>query len=331
MASKRRRIDIRPSRILNRVRGELKLSPNWQFISDVARLIWAYKAHGLAIIVVTIFQEFAALWPVSLLGQFVDRLPTGDLGSIVWLFMGASVLYPGIMRGNVILRHRMFYETDFQKRVELVLNEAARGEGGDVEEAGTAHTRVINAVSGITNATYHILGSFTPVIIKTTVVVGNLLAYNRSLGLVYLGSLSIPALMTILFNSKLRLLLDVQYSVISKESGSGVKAIAQKDNLKARDRYRDVAKERKGVLVSLVTKSQTFLYIREAALVGSQFLVVFLALQLRHQIDLTPGDFTRIVGYTTQVAAAFISTASVLDSIISYSRAYHVFARAHGR
>jgi hypothetical protein len=46
-------------------------------------------------------------------------------------------------------------------------------------------------------------------------------------------------------------------------------------------------------------------------------------------LGLTPGDFTRIIGYTTQVAAAFITTASTLDAIVSYSRAYHIYAQAH--
>jgi hypothetical protein len=35
-----------------------------------------------------------------------------------------------------------------------------------------------------------------------------------------------------------------------------------------------------------------------------------------------------MVGYTTQVAVAFIDTAACLDAIVSFSRAYHVYARA---
>lgn len=330
MTTRSRRIDIRPSRIVNRIRQQLRLSPNWQFASNVASLIWEYRKYALAIIVVTIFQELAALWPVSLLGQFVDRLQTGDLGYVVWLLMGASVLYPSITRANVILRHRMFYQTDFQKQVELILREADRAEHADIEAAGSAHTRVINAVSGITNATYHVLGSFTPVIIKIIVVSGNLLAYNKTIGMAYLASLTVPAIMTLLFNRGLRVLRDAQYSVISEVSGAGVKTIAESENLAARSRFSKVMREQKDILISLVSRSQSFLYAREVALVGSQFLVVFLALSLRAQINLTPGDFTRIVGYTTQVAAAFISTASVLDAIISYTRAYHALARAHG-
>jgi hypothetical protein len=50
---------------------------------------------------------------------------------------------------------------------------------------------------------------------------------------------------------------------------------------------------------------------------------------MRDRLGLTPGDFTRIAGYTTQVATAFIATASTLDAIISYSRAYHAFTEAH--
>ncbi|MGQ9554308.1 MAG: hypothetical protein ACUVWR_09365 [Anaerolineae bacterium] len=57
---------------------------------------------------------------------------------------------------------------------------------------------------------------------------------------------------------------------------------------------------------------------------------MFLALAMRAQLNMTPGDFTRIIGYTAQVAAAFISAASCLDSIVSCSRAYHIFARANG-
>jgi len=309
------------------LRNELRLSLGWRFYSDVFRLIWEYRGFGLAIVAVTILQEFAALWPVSLLGQFVDRLQTGDLGHVVWLLMGASLLYPGIVRGNTILRHKMFYETDLQKRVELTLEESERGDCGDLEAAGTAHTRVVNAVSGITNAAFHILGSFAPVIIKVVVVAGNLLNYNRLLGAAYLGSLVVPAVMTVVFNNKLRVLRDAEYSVISRGSGIGVKVIAQREDTDARHKFGRIMFERKGVLISLVNQSQLYIYFREAALVGSQFLVVFLALAMREEIALTPGDFTRIIGYTTQVAAAFIGTASVLDAIISYSRAYYAYVR----
>ena len=326
----RSRIDFRPGRAISRWSGNLKLNANWPFYRDVARLIGEYKGYGLAITAVTVLQEVSALWPVALLGQFVDRLATGDLGHVVWLFLGASLLYPGIVRGNTILRHKMFYETDFEKRVELTLLEADRAESGDVEEAGAAHTRVVNAVSGITNASYHILGSLAPVVIKIAVVSTKLLAYNRSLGLIYVATLLIPALMTALFNDKLRVLRDTQYSVISRSSGLGVRAIAYREDVEVRGRFATVMRERTNVLISLVSRSQVFLYCREISLVGSQFLIVFIALGMRDRISLTPGDFTQIVGYTTQVAVAFINTAAVLDAIISYSRAYRVFAQAHG-
>jgi hypothetical protein len=52
-------------------------------------------------------------------------------------------------------------------------------------------------------------------------------------------------------------------------------------------------------------------------------------LRMRVRVGLTPGDFTQIVGYTAQVAAAFIGAASVLDAIVSSSRAYHVYTQAH--
>jgi len=115
------RLDLRPWRVIRRVQLELRFSPAWHFVSDVTRLIWEYKWYSAAIFVVTIFQELAALWPVSLLGQFIDRLESGNVGHVVWLFLAASVLYPGLVRANVMLRHKMFYETDFKKMVELVL------------------------------------------------------------------------------------------------------------------------------------------------------------------------------------------------------------------
>ena len=324
-----RRLDLHPFRAWSRIRSAVVLSPNSRFFHDVGQLIWEYRWYSLAILAVTVSQEFAALWPVNLLGQFVDGLSTGELGGVVWLLMGASLLYPGILRGNTILRHKMFYETDFRKRVEMVVQEAVQGGSEDVEEASAAHTRVLNAVSGVTNASYHILGSFVPVIIKVVVVAGNLLGYNRTLGLAYLGSLAVPALMTVLFNRKLQVLRDAQYSVISRSSGVGVKVISRQGDQSVCERFVQVMRERKGVMIALLARHQSFLYIRQAALVGSQFLVVFLALAMRERVSLTPGDFTRIVGYTTQVAAAFIITASTLDAIISYSRAYHVFSQAH--
>ena len=60
-----------------------------------------------------------------------------------------------------------------------------------------------------------------------------------------------------------------------------------------------------------------------------KFIVVFIAMAIREQIGITPGDFSKIIGYTTQVAAAFITAAAQMDNIISYSRAYHVYAMAN--
>jgi hypothetical protein len=290
-------------------------------------LIAEYRWYSLAILCVTVVQELAVLWPVNLLGDFVDRLETGNMGNVVWLFMGASVLAPAIMRGNIILRHKMFYETDFRKRVELIL-ESSSSTSADAETAGATNTRIANAVSGITNATYYVLGNFTPIIIKITVVFRNLMVYNRVLGLAYLASLIIPAVLTIAFNNWLRVLRDAQYSVMSKADGTATKFFASQDKQAVSSRVREVMAERKNILIALVSKHQVSLFVRQAALIGSQFLVVFLALAWRQRLDLTPGDFTKIVGYTTQVAAAFIETASCLDAIVSHSRAYHVYAQA---
>jgi hypothetical protein len=322
-------LGIDTGRIAKRVGQSMLYSPNGQFARDVWQLIWEYRWFSLAIILVTILQEVSALWPVNLLGEFVDRLETGGIGQVVWLLLGASLLYPAILRGNVMLRHKMFYETDFQKRVELTLQVSSKARGNDVEATGAANARVANAVSGITNAAYHVLGSFTPVIIKIVVVSGSLLAYNRLLGLTYLASLIVPALMTAFFNNKLQVLRDAQYSVMSKGEGVVMRAIVAKEDDPARQEFTDIMRERKGVLIALVNRSQFFLYLRQAVLVGSQFIVVFIALAMRDQLRLTPGDFTKIIGYTTQVAAAFLDAASCLDSIISYSRAYHVYAQAH--
>jgi len=318
-------------RIKRLIEQEIAIDPNWQFARDVLRLIWEYRGYSLAILAVTVLQEVSALWPVSLLGQFIDRLPSGDLGNVVWLFLGASILAPGIMRGNIMLRHKMFYETDFQKRVEMTLDVCARGECADAEAAGAANSRIANAVSGITNTTYYVLGSFTPVIIKIIVVAGSLLAYNRILGLAYLGSLIIPTWLTIFFNNWLRILRDAQYSVISQVEGTVIRTITAGGHPDARQKLRDTMGERKNILIALVNKSQFSLFIRQATLVSSQFLVVFLALFLQGKLHMTPGDYAKIIGYTTQVAAAFLDAASCLDSIISFSRAYHIFAQAHGR
>ena len=303
-------------------------SPSWLFIKDVWRLIWAYRGYSLAILLVTVVQELAALWPVSLLGRFIDELTSGAVSDTVWLLLFASLLAPGIARANIMLRHKMFYETDFQKLLELVCKTADEGGPPDAEAAGAAYARTANAVSGITNAAYHVLGSFTPVIIKIAIVSASLLSYNRFLGTVYLLSLLIPAAMTVLFNRWLRVHLDTQYSIVSDVQGAGIRMIYERDNALLRERYREIMRTRKVVLTTLVYKNQIFTYLREAALVGSQFAVVFIALAMRHQLGMTAGDFARIIGYTAQVAAAFISAAACLDAIISYSRAYGVYAKA---
>ena len=329
MTKRRGRIRSRVERIRQQIKFELAFNPVWQFASNVFGLIWEFRWYSLAIIAVTIFQEFAALMPVNLLGEFIDRLGTGNMGYTVWLYMAASLFYPGLLRANVIFRHKMFYETDFRKRAELILAASDAGKWTDSEAAGAAYTKTINAVSGIINAVHLMLASFTPVIIKIVIVAGNLLQYNRTLGLTYLGSLIIPAAMTILFNKQLQVLRDSQYSVIGEASGLGIKVVAEKDNKEARTRFEKIMGIRKDVLIALVTKSQFFLYIREATLIGGQFLVVFMALSMRQRLNMTPGDFTKIIGYTAQVAAAFINAASSLDAIISYSRAYHIYAEAY--
>jgi hypothetical protein len=307
---------------------EAAAHPGWLFVKDVWQLISAFRWYSLAICVVTVFQEFAALWPVTLLGQFIDRLGTGDLGNTVWQLVAASLFAPAIVRANVMLRHKMFYETDFQKMVQMVFKAADETRPADTAAAGAAYARTVNAVSGITNATYHMLGSFTPVIIKITIVSGNLLGYNRFLGIVYLLSLIIPVIVTVLFNRWLRVLLDKQYSIVSDVQGVGIRAIYERENHELRDHYLDILHTRKKVLQMLIYKGQIFTYLREAILVGSQFLVVFIALSMREQIGMTPGDFARVIGYTAQVAGAFINAAVCLDAIISYSRAYKVYASA---
>jgi ABC-type multidrug transport system fused ATPase/permease subunit len=336
MAHRRERIRsgrerIRSSRehLSQYLKLEYAMNPLWQFVGNVAGLIWEYRWYSLAIFVVTIFQEIAALWPVNLLGEFIDRLDTGDIGNIVWLLLAASLFYPGLLRANVILRHKMFYETDFRKRVELVLQASDAGRWTDSESAGALYTKAVNAVSGITNAVFHILASFTPVIIKIVIVSRNLLRYNRLIGLSYLGSLALPLAMTFLFNKKLQVLRDSQYAVIGESSGLGIKAVAEKENEEVRAKFTHVMRVRTNVFISLLTRSQSFLYVREVSLVGSQFLVIFLALALREQLHMTAGDFTKIVGYTAQVAGAFINAAASLDAIVSYTRAYHIYAAAY--
>ena len=326
------RIDLNPKRLANRLVQNLKSGPSWLFWRDVLYLIWQDRLGSLAVILLTVLQEYAALWPVNLLGKFVDRLSTGDMGITVWLFLGASVLYPAILHSNTILRHKLFYGEEYQQRVQMTLQVADSGECvGDAEKAGGSHTLLTNAVSGVANVVYYTLGSFTPVIIKVVVVSGQLLAYNRGLGLAYVASLSIPFVMTFVFNKKLQVLRDTQYSVMGEGIGTGVKVLTDCGTEASCQRLREVMTERKNVIVALTARSQSFITARELMLLGSQFLVVLMALGMRERAGLTPGDFTMIVGYTSQVAAAFIGAASVLDSVVACSRAFHVYAQAHPR
>jgi len=275
-----------------RPRPPMPASPNGGFWRDVFGLIVDYKWYALAVLAVTAVQEVIALWPVNLLGEFIDRFSSGDLGNVVLWFMGASLLAPLVMRGNVILRHKMFYETDFAKRVQMTLEMCDEEREIDPEEAGQTNARIANAVSGITNATYHVLGSFLPVII----------------------------------NKRLRVLRDDQYGLINQVEGAAIRTITDPKVPAHRERLRDVLRRRKDVYVELLSRHQWYLYLRYGALIGAQFLVVFLALAQRTQIGLTAGDMSRIIGYTTQVAGAFLEAAACLDAIISFSRAYHVYA-----
>ncbi len=326
----RGRIDLSPKRLANRLVQRLKSGQAWPFWHDVVNLLWQDRLAGLAVILVTVLQEYAALLPVSLLGKFVDQLALGEVGVTVWLFLGASVLYPAILYGNNILRHALFYGEEYRQRAEMILQLIDSGEcAGDVEKAGASHTLITNAVSGVANAVFYLLGSFTPVIVKVFVVSGQLLSYNAQLGWAYVASLSIPLVMTFVFNKKLQVLRDSQYSVMGEGIGSGVKVLTDQASDATTERYREVLTERKSVILALQIRSQSFITIRELSLIGSQMLVVLLALGMRTRAGLTPGDFTRIIGYTTQVAAAFISAASVLDAMVSSSRAYHVYSSTH--
>lgn len=330
MPRARGRLDLSPKRLANSFVQRLKTAQTWPFWRDVGRLIWQDRLGSLAVIVATVLQEYAALLPVNLLGKFVDQLALGDVGVTVWLFLGASILYPAILHGNTILRHALFYGEEYRQRVAMILQVVDAGEcAGNVEKAGASHTLITNAVSGVANAVYYLLGSFTPVIVKVFVVSGQLLRYNAQLGWAYVASLSIPLVMTFVFNKKLQVLRDTQYSVMGEGIGAGVKVLTDQASDTTAQRYREVLNERKNVILALQIRSQSFITIRELSLIGSQMLVVLLALGMRVRAGLTPGDFTRIIGYTTQVAAAFIGAASVLDAIVSSSRAYHVYSTAH--
>jgi hypothetical protein len=303
--------------------------PDAQFAADIWTMIRQYKWHSIAILGVTVVQEVSALWPVAALGQFIDRLQGGDVWSSLLLLVGTSVLAPGVARLNVILRHRLFYETDFRSRVQMTFRLPSAAE--DVEGAAEMNSRIANAVGSITNAAYHVLGSFTPVVVKVVVVSGSLLAYNGLLGWSFVASLSIPALLTATYNSRLRRLRDHQYAVVTRTEGIGTRVIADPAHDGARHRFLRLMRERRDVLFALVARSQLSLYAREAALVGSQFLVVVIALAKRESLHMTAGDFARVIGYTAQVSAAFLNAAACLDAVVSYSRAWHVYDEARGR
>jgi hypothetical protein len=328
--SKRSRVNLSPKRIGRVFSQWLNHTGTGQFVRDVGQIIWEFKWWSLAILTVTIFQEFAAIWPVNLLGDFIDLLDTGSVDRTVWLLFAATLGYPALQRGNIVLRRRMFHTADASKRVEIVLKASDSGRAEGIEEAGAAYTRAVNAVAGLTNTAFHVLGSFAPVIIKIVIVSSNLLSYNRTLGLVYLASLVVPAALTIVFNKRMIVLRDSQYSVIGQVSGSAIEAISDKENEEARQTFRSVIRERLRIMVSLVSRSQIFLYIRQATLIISQFAVVFIALAIRDRTGMTAGDFSKIIGYTTQVAAAFVTATAQLDAILSYSRAYHVYASKAG-
>jgi hypothetical protein len=298
-------------------------SPGGQFASDIGRMILEFRWFSLAIVGVTVFQEVASLWPVNLLGRFIDGLGSGDTGRTLVLLFGAGILAPAIARGNVILRHRMFYESDFRARVQMTLR--LKVPAGDVEASSKANSRVLNAVGSITNAAYHVVGSFTPVVIKILVVSGSLLAYNALIGWAFIASLSVPIVLTWAANRWLRKLRDSSYFLVSATDGAGSRLISAPDGELQASRFVRLMRQRRNVNFTLLARSQITLYFREAALVGSQFLVVLLALLMRERLGITAGDFTRIVGYTAQVSIAFLNTAACLDAVISYSRAWHVY------
>lgn len=308
-----------------------KASTHWHFFAGALHLLWEYRRYSIPSLSITVFQEIAALWPAKLLGQFVDGLESGDLGNVVWLFLGASVLYPLVLRTNVVISNRMFYQMEAQKRIEWTQRVGRRGDcADDAEKAGTAIIRIVNAVSAMCHLAFYSVRSIAPIFVKVIVVSGALLAYSQVLGLTYLASLAIPIIMTIAYNKRMRVLRDAQYSLISEATGTGVKTIADGGSEESRSRFLGVMLRRRKVLFSLVAKSQLANFFRTAVLVGSQFAVVFIALAMRKQLGLTPGDFTTIVGYTGQVAAATLGAASVVDTIVDMTRAYSVFVQAHG-
>jgi ABC-type multidrug transport system fused ATPase/permease subunit len=308
---------------------EARDRPGVQFAADIWAMIWQHKWYGVAILGVTVLQEVSALWPVNALGQFIDRLQSGDVTRSLVLLIGTSVLSLGVMRFNVILRHKVFYETDFQSRIEMTLRLPSAVE--DVEEAGKVNSRIANAVGSITNAAYNVLGSFAPVFVKVTVVAASLLAYNSVLGWSFLASLILPTVLTAAYNRWQRRLRDHQYAVVTRAEGIGTRLITTPGHDGARTRFMRLMRERRDVLFTIVARSQASLYLREVALLLSQLLVVVLALSMRERLHMTAGDFTRIIGYTAQVSVAFLNAAACLDAVVSYSRAWHVYAEARRR
>ncbi len=315
-----------------RIREALRAArdrPGVQFAADVWTMIWQHRWFSVAILGVTVLQEVSALWPVNALGQFIDRLQSGDVTKSLVLLVTTSVLSLGVMRFNVILRHKVFYQTDFQSRVEMTLRLPSAAE--DVEEAGKVNSRIATAVGSITNAAYNVLGSFAPVFVKVTVVAGSLLAYNNVLGWSFLASLVLPILLTAAYNRWQRRLRDHQYAVVTRAEGIGTRLISTPGHYGARTRFMRLMRERRDVLFTIVGRSQLSLYVREVSLLLSQMLVVVLALSMRQRLHMTAGDFTRIIGYTAQVSVAFINAAACLDAVVSYSRAWHVYAEARRR
>lgn len=306
-------------------------STDWHFFTGAMRLLWDYRRYSIPSMALTIVQEIAALWPARLLGQFVDRLQGGDPGNVVWLFFGASILYPLLLRTNVIISNRMFYAMELEKRLEWTARVGQSGQcANDAEKAGTAIIRIVNAVSAMAHLAFYSVRSIAPIFVKVIAVSSALLTYSRTLGLVYVASLAIPVWMTIRYNRRVRALRDRQYGVASEVTGTAVKALAEHENPEPRSRFLEVMVERRRILFTLLARSQVANLARTVVLTGSQFAVVFLALAMRHDLGLTPGDFTTIVGYTGQVAAAVLGAASVYDTIVDLTRAYTVYVEAHG-
>ena len=289
-------------------------------------MLWQYRWLSLVILAVTVLQEITALWPVNALGHFIDRLQSEDIIQSFMILIATSVVAPGVARLNVIIRHKLFYQTDFQSRIEMTLRLPTAAQ--NVEDAGKVNSRIANAVGSITNAAYHVLGSFTPVIVKVVVVSASLLAYNSVLGWSFIASLSLPITITIAYNVWQRRLRDHQYSAVSRAEGIGTRLISAPDHGGAKTRFLRLMRERRDVLFTIVARSQLSLYVREIGLLASQFLVVGLAISMRKSLGLTAGDFTRVIGYTAQVSVAFINAAACLDAVVSYSRAWHVYDEA---